>query len=289
MIPRALTTVALALVGAASAPQAPMFRSSVDTVLVDVSVTRAGQPVTGLTAPDFRVTDNGVSQALADVSQETLPIDLTVVADLSATADGAPLDALRRSIDEILGRLQPADRASLIVFDQRMREVDLRARRLSITVDSTWSASSPAALFDAAAAALITPIEASRRRMVILFTEGQDQGSFLDEVDVADVASRGGATVFVVAVTDGTARVPRHPANLGLLARLTDLTGGLLAVVQRDEDLSASFVRAFEDFRTSYVLRYTPTGVPAAGWHALAVTLVGRSGLDVRARQGYVR
>lgn len=289
MIVRAWPLVSLPMIVAVAvaAPQAPVFRATAKTVVVDVSVSRNGRPVMGLAAADFHLADNGVPQTLVDVSQETLPIDLTVVADLSATADGSALDALRRSIGDVLGRLHPDDHASLVVFDQRIREVDVSARGLQITVDSTWTASSPARLFDAIAAALVKPLDPARRRMTIVFTEGRDQGSFLDEAELIDVASRSGVAVFIVGVTDGTARAPQPPANLPLLQHLADATGGIVAVVQRDQDLGASFVRALEDFRTSYVLRYTPAGTAAGGWHRLDVSVPRERAAEVRARKGY--
>jgi VWFA-related protein len=268
--------------------QNTVFRSTADAVMVDVSVTRNGVPVTGLTAADFLLSDNGVAQAIVDVIHEALPIDVTVVADLSATAEGPSLDALRRSIDEVLRRLRPGDRASLVVFDQRIREVDISARGLQINVDSTWTASSPAVLFDAMASALIKPLDPARRRMAIVFTEGKDQGSFLDEAELIDVASTSGVPMFLVGVTDGTARAPQVPANLPLLRRLADVTGGLAVTVQRDQDLSASFVQAFEAFRSSYVLRYTPSGQSAPGWHSLAVSVPSQRGATVRARKGFL-
>jgi len=287
MTRRTVVAIAIAVTNLSAAPSQRVFRTTVDTVVVDVSVSRGGEPVDGLTVADFRVTDNGVPQTIAAVSRETLPIDLTVVADLSATAEGPSLDALRRSVDDVLAKLRREDRASLIVFDQRIHEIDLGLRRLEIMVDSTWTAASPAVLYDATAAALIKPLDASRRRMVILFTEGKDQGSLLDERDLIDVATRSGATIFAVAVTDGTSRAPRQPSNLGLLERLTADTGGRLSIVQRDQDLSASFARAFEDFRTGYVLRYVPTGTQPTGWHTIEVGLLQQRGLEVRARKGY--
>ena len=41
------------------------------------------------------------------------------------------------------------------------------------------------------------------------------------------------------------------------------------------------------EFRSSYVLYFTPHGVEPAGAHALEVR-VRRAGVDVRARRGYV-
>ena len=52
------------------------------------------------------------------------------------------------------------------------------------------------------------------------------------------------------------------------------------------ESLSETFLASLEQFRTSYVLRYTPTGVPRAGWHAVDVS-TKNSKYTVRARQGY--
>ena len=56
--------VALLAAQAASAPQTT-FRSGVEVVELDVSVTRGGVPVAGLTARDFALTDNGVAQDVA--------------------------------------------------------------------------------------------------------------------------------------------------------------------------------------------------------------------------------
>jgi hypothetical protein len=55
------------------------------------------------------------------------------------------------------------------------------------------------------------------------------------------------------------------------------------------DGLPRAFLRALDDFRSSYVLRYSPHGVAAGGWHEIAVrvTRPGR-GYVVRARKGYV-
>ena len=47
------------------------------------------------------------------------------------------------------------------------------------------------------------------------------------------------------------------------------------------------FKKVFDDFRTSYVLRYTPTGVEPGRWHDLKVELPNQRGVTIRARQGY--
>jgi hypothetical protein len=49
-------------------------------------------------------------------------------------------------------------------------------------------------------------------------------------------------------------------------------------------DALASTIR---DFRTSYVLQYTPRGVPLQGWHELLVEVKPPGSFTIRARKGY--
>ena len=79
----------------------------------------------------------------------------------------------------------------------------------------------------------------------------------------------------------GMARV-RKP-----LENIAERTGGALVTDQSGSGLSRVFDRAVEEFRTSYMLRYTPTGVRAGGWHEIVVKITRRGSYDVRARRGY--
>ena len=89
----------------AQAPQAS-FRAQTDSVRVDVAVLDRGQPVTGLTARDFEIFDNGTPQAVADLSRESMPIDLTVALDTSDSVSGAVLTQLRNSVQQLRADLR---------------------------------------------------------------------------------------------------------------------------------------------------------------------------------------
>ena len=71
-------------------PAAPVqtFRTGTDVVMVDVTVRDGGRMVTGLRAEDFVVTDNGVRQRIDSVESTAVPIDLTLVVDLSGNPQG---------------------------------------------------------------------------------------------------------------------------------------------------------------------------------------------------------
>jgi len=51
-------------------------------------------------------------------------------------------------------------------------------------------------------------------------------------------------------------------------------------------DPAKEFAKILSDFRQSYVLTYTPTGVNSPGWHAIKVDVAGHK-YKVLARSGY--
>jgi len=276
----------LAICPAVSAGQDVVFRATTETVTVDVSVEQDGRPIADLTASDFIVTDNGRPQTVTEVTRETLPIDLTCIIDLSGSVDGPLLDALTRAVDAVGRALRPDDRASVVTFNQHIRHV--RTMQAGWPADFVLGApGSLTSLFDAMAVALITPVEVGRRSMAIVFTDGVDTTSFTDGSSLIDIARRSNTAVFTVALADGTRARPREPGHRALFEALATATGGVLDVVQRDEDLSAAFEDALDAFRTSYVLAYTYEGPAEPGWHPIEVTIERPGTFEVRARQGY--
>jgi VWFA-related protein len=76
-------------IASAAEPQGPVFRASVDSVDVDVIVTdRKGSFVTGLTADDFEVYEDGVRQEVGTFSFVDVPTS-TIAVD---SEDGSPAD-----------------------------------------------------------------------------------------------------------------------------------------------------------------------------------------------------
>jgi VWFA-related protein len=255
--------------------------------MIDVSVRHDTRPVADLTAADFEIRDNGVVQTIDDVSREALAIDITLVVDLSGSVEGPLFASLQRGMAAVNARLAPGDRARVVTFNEHVREVQGLARAGNAPGPAIGQPRGTTSMIDALTVSLITPLDPDRRHVAILFSDGRDMMSFLDEAALVDVARRVGQTVFAVAVADGTRHRPAHAGAEAFLRALTETTGGALTVMQRDDDLEASFVRAFDDFRTSYVLRYTATGVPREGWHTLSVKVLRRGDYDVRARAGY--
>jgi hypothetical protein len=120
MIAIRIALIVLLAVGSGLA-QAPMrFTSGTAAVRVDVLVTAGNRPVMGLKASDFELRDNGVLQQIRDVSQETLPLNLFCVLDVSGSVDGQPLIRLKEATSALFGTLRDRDRAALLTFADRL-------------------------------------------------------------------------------------------------------------------------------------------------------------------------
>jgi VWFA-related protein len=279
-------------------PPATVFRTGADVVTVDASVQRERRPVTGLTATDFELLDNGVRQNVSDVTYEKLPIDVTFVLDVSASVTGAALDELRRALRQVRTDLTAADRLRLLAFNMRVRRL-VDFTQPSADVDLAVGALRPggsSAVFDALAVALASADAPGRRRLIVLFSDGQDSSSISDADALLEVAKRSTPTVATILASpmlERPASVLRTNASLasatieGLSGRLAAETGGMVTSVKTGETLTSKFRRMVQDFRSSYVLFFTPNGVERAGPHTLEVR-VKRPGAEVRARRGYV-
>jgi VWFA-related protein len=82
----------------------------------------------------------------------------------------------------------------------------------------------------------------------------------------------------------------RLSSAFDVLREAADLTGGAVHPpgVFTDRNAAAIFDKIYAEFRRNYILRYLPQGVTRDGWHDVKVTIPSHSGLEVRARRGYL-
>ena len=292
-----LVAIAGGIAAAQQPQQQPTFRASVDFVSVDVAVRLKGRPVTGLKIDEFEILDNGVPQQVADFSYEKQPIDVTVALDISESVSGRLLEQLRRAVQQLRADLGTRDRLKLMTFNmrvQRLTDFADPAPAASAAFDGIKAFGS-SGIFDTLAVALSSAIAPDRRQLIVIFSDGHDTSSITDPATLLDVARRTTPTVHVVLppvpIATGGPGVVMFQNQLLLSSRqvytaLARETGGVVVTVSPGENLTSTFRRVLDDFRSSYVLHFSPTGVARQGVHTLDVK-VKRSGVEVRARREY--
>ena len=263
------------------------FSSRVERVRVDALVTNGGQPLLGLQASDFDITDNGVSQTADLVTFEQIPLNVVLALDMSASVVGARVAELRRAGHAVVNALQPRDKAALVTFNGTVMvaaPLSEDAARVRLALDQPQQAGDTS-LIDASYAAIVTAESDTARGLVIVFSDGEDTGSFLLADNVLTTAKR--ADTVVYAVSDSPSIEPLRGASVPkFLSDLCEFTGGRV-LEPGGSNLGATFLTIFNEFRQRYLVSYTPRGVTANGWHRLEVKLKGKRG-TVRARPGYL-
>lgn len=279
---RLVLAALLAITAAWPQTQAPVFRSTTRARMVDVAVFDGDRVVTGLRAEDFELRDNGVRQAITDIDLKVLPLDLRLVFDISGSISEADLARYLHAMRQVAATLRPTDQCEIVTFDARIADAASR-QSAPISINLQRGPTDGTTFFDAVSLAMVTVPSLDRRQVTIVLSDARDNASFLDEASLLEAARRTDAVVYTV--LPGT-RASNRAVSVARLESLAMLTGGRL-VETHERAVGRAVITALDEFRQSYVLFYTPTGVPLEGWHALEVTVRERGGYRVRARAGY--
>jgi VWFA-related protein len=271
--------------------QTPLFRTRTEGVTIQVAVKSGNRVVSDLSPAEFELLDSGVRQQVKVVSIGKLPIDLTVLLDLSVSVLGDTLTRLKRALIDTARLLRPDDRIRLVVVSQALHEVfDFQSPADTLPLERLTPGGGTS-LYDGLAAAMMRPADAARRQLVVAFTDGRDSTSIIDEATLKQLA---GATDAMVGIVVPISRTPfeRKPgtppgAIPAVLQQLVQPTGGDVIPLEREESISGAFRRLVESFRAGYTLQYTPEGVSSTGWHPVTVRITRPGTFVVRARAGY--
>ena len=275
--------------------QQPTFRARTDSVAISASVKRGNAPVANLAASDFRLTDNGVPQSIEAVTIESVPLDVTLFMDTSGSTAGA-LDRMKSNVTSIAKMLRPDDQFRLLTIG------------LSVDTPVPWQkAGSPISLdmkavpgislvYDALFVALAHTPAAGRRHLIVAMTDGADCGSLLDGARVLDASGRSEAVLHWIYVSNQgdfdelsvpAWCTPTDAREVDFVAESAKRTGGDSHRSRFGDPAVRTFAQILDEFRQSYVLRYSASGVTGKGWHTVVVQVPAQAGLMIKARSGY--
>lgn len=286
------------MVAAAAAAQknsGTPFRSGVDLVTLDVTVTDGtGRLLPGLTSSDFVIFEDRVPQHLALFGADNqTPVAAVVLIDRSSSMNGPKLTRALEAAARFIRSLRPGDLVEVMAFNQRAeRLIPLGSDRAAAErALSGVAATGQTALFEAALIA-VRDLQAARRgkaseyrEAIIVLSDGEDTSSRLPFEDVLDEVRRSGVIVYAVSLRTDEREKPLPP--LHEISQLANDTGGRTTAVR---DL-AGLARVYEDIgielRQMYRLGYSPAAAAQDGrWHALSVRVL-IADARTRTRAGY--
>jgi Ca-activated chloride channel family protein len=276
------------LVVAPLGAQQGAFRATVQTVPVySTVVDTAGRLVPDLEQKDFEIYDEGKKQELSIFLTDVQPISVVVMLDTSGSMT-ANLEMLKNAAEKFVIRLLPADRAKIGSFSDKIvvspnftSDRDRLVRYLREEVDF----GNPTRLWDAAWVSLDELAKETNRRVVLLFTDGDDTDS--RQHSLREVLNRANAEDYMVygigfrSHVMGTITKP-DPG----LKRIATETGGGYFELKTSDELNSTFSRVADELHRQYVLGFSPA-VLDGKVHKLSV-VVKRPGMTARARTSYV-
>jgi Ca-activated chloride channel homolog len=300
-MPRATSTAATTLAALAAAtmlgvglpaqsPQTPAFKSGTQLVSVFATVQDSqGRLVADLVQDDFQIFDNDRPQEILIFENQPQPITVVVMLDTSGSMT-ANIALLRAAAEQFLIRLLPADRARVGAFNDKIEFgsdfSDDRDDLIASLRDLDYG--NGTRLWDAIAASFDELRTVEGRRVVLVFTDGDDTSSRAGLGDIVDRARAEDLMVYAIGLEssffDGERMVRSRPD--GGLRRVAEETGGGYFELKKTADLAPTFTRVAQELHSQYLLGFQPAALDGKV-HRLALRLK-QAGMTARARKSYL-
>lgn len=288
--------VAFAVVVCAYAEQRPSFRSTIDLVMLNVTVTgTGGRYESDLTANDFQIFEEGRPQDLAFFSPSNVPLSVSLVLDTSSSMDEEMALSKQAAMD-FIARLRPGDIAEVVSFDSRVEVLQPMTsdRALLEAAIQRMRAGGSTALYNAVYIALRQLSRSKpqsgddiRRQIIVVLSDGEDTSSLVTFEQLLDSAKRSQTVIYTVGLgLEAPLKTMRSDGEFGL-RQLAQATGGRLFLPKRPTDLAEVYTQIANELTSQYVLGYLSNSAGAdGGWRRVAVR-VQRPNLQARTRAGY--
>jgi VWFA-related protein len=268
---------------------APEFGSVVDVTSVELPVLvldSSGKPVENLSAEDFTILEDGVSQEVTHCAlHKDLPVRLGIVIDTSGSMEATLPDVQEVVMGFLRNLLRPRDRAFIETFADKPELLSSFSADLNTLENALLSlyADRDTAFYDGVIMGLFQFSGARGRRALVVITDGEDTVSKYDYDAVVDYATRAGVTIYTIGVDLPLSKVRiRHQ-----LKRLAAVTGGTAFFLARDANLDRIYEVIDQELRTQYQLAYTSSSTrPAEEFREVEVE-VSRKKVKVRTVAGY--
>jgi len=279
------------------------FRGRGDVVELVASVRDQNRAVGGLAAADFRVTVNGVVQTVEVADNSVRPVDLTLAVSVDDNRIYQRAD-VAAAMGRIVAALRRDDRVRVILTDDAVRDTTGWLSGGASYRFGGFRAGPTGEVGDAVVLAMAHQPTPGRGHLILGISHWNAGGNIVDSVGLLEVARRSNAIAHLVRVGGwrssatcyaGNLMMPRSEidgspdceAMLENVRSAAEVTGGRFTQARGRDAIYSAFTEALKDFRDSYVLYFTPTGVSRTGQHKLSVTVPKFPRAQVRARSGY--
>jgi VWFA-related protein len=306
---------------AQDAARTPVFRSSVDLVVLSYTVTDSkGKYVNGLKPTDFRIMEDGIKQKIATFSEGSRPA--MQVLDDGSLKLMAPPEAEEKvakpapssdsfagtnvfvlfdtsnfmykgfvyaedAIADFVRGLDKADSVAVYTFSRNLSRAAALTPERNQAIQGLRKAvaGDDTALYNGLLLTLRDAAKVPGRKVVIVFSNGPDNASMVAPDDVRAVAEDEGIPIYVISTNE----VNKDPISTSVFRRIATQTGGKAYWAKSWQKQVEAFDSIREDLGNSYTVTYYPAPNPNEGFRKIDIQIAGDAGKHyrVRSRPGY--
>lgn len=285
-----LCVAAMAIVlvsGATTAPQVP-GAIKVEVHLVEVYATvhdHKGGYVDGLARDNFQVFDDGQAERITNFETSGQSLSCGILLDTTGSMAEA-LPRVKNSIVKLIDALDPQDSVGIYTFDSQLtiRQEFTTDKQEAKRAILRTRAEGQTALFDALSEAAQEVATRPGKKVLIVFTDGDDNASALNATAAIARAKKLGIPLYAIAEGEAT-----HSHNLRkILDELSERTGGATYQVKKPNEIEEVFAKISEELKHLYMIAYQPpANAGDSKWHKIEVAVRGVKDYRIRAREGY--
>lgn len=286
-------------------PSAPtVFRATIDLVALNVVVTDQQQRfVTGLTANDFAVFEDGVQQDVSFFAATQVPLDLALLLDTSASMQDK-MDTMQQAASGFVATLRKGDRAAIFDIKDNVRIAyplgeDLAEANKAVR-DTV--ARGGTALYNGLYLALKEMVKQRkangdvRRQAIAVLSDGEDTASLVGYDDVMELAKQSGITIYTITLKSPfaikqasmTGRRYFSQSEFAMKA-LAQETGARAFFPTQIAELSGVYGSIATELANQYAIGYSPkNGRRDGAFRRVIVRVEARPEVRTRTRTGYV-
>ena len=300
VVPAAATTAT----AAADVPSSPVFRAGVDVVALSVVVTDGRQQlVSGLTAGDFSVYEDGVQQDVSFFAAAMVPLDLALLLDTSASMRDK-METMQEAALGFLRTMRPGDRAAVVDIKDTVKMAyglgeDLEAANQAVR---STIAHGGTALYNGLYLALKEMVKQRkdnvdvRRQAIAVLSDGEDTASLVGYDDVMAVAKQSGITIYTitlkspVSLRQGNATGRRYFSQSEYAMKaLAQETGARSFFPTHINELSGVYASIAQELANQYAIGYSSKNPRRDGaFRRVIVRVAERPDARARTRSGYL-
>ncbi|HKV99564.1 MAG TPA: VWA domain-containing protein [Vicinamibacterales bacterium] len=289
-------------------PQQPVFRTGVETVAIYATVLdQYDELVKNLTAADVEILDDGKPQEVTVFEAGLQPITAILMIDTSESM-ALNVELARYAAEQFVIRMLPGDKVRVGSFSDAITispEFTSDRDLLINDIRDRLHIGNPTRLWDAVDQTMTDLAPLGGRRILVLFTDGDDTYSKRAAVTVLDRARSDELMVYTVQFRTtpfarrqeiASMKMPtlkeaflydpgRNPPPSEGLRRISSQTGGGNFVLGQNDNVGATFTRIAEELHFQYVMGFSPQKLDGK-IHELEVK-PKKKNLTVRARKSY--